>query len=248
VPAGDLLDAGQVAGFVAEGTSLAITVDGAVLEDFPINILDAAVEDDTLVPRKPYILGSNTDEGTLFMIDVPDDMTEEEYSAELLSRYDTQAAAIELMYPASGFDSPKEALTNVFGDSALVCSTYDVARRYSRIKANKARTYVYNFNRVPPLGLIDSLNLGAFHGIEIGFVFNSIDDFGLADRTLSSAVQDFWSSFARKGKPRAGKAKWSKFKEKTWKMKRLDYPMADIENYKKAECDFWTSIYDQGNF
>src|SRR5207253_202910 len=146
----------------------------------------AAAEDPTILPRKPYILGSNSDEGTLFFVD-SDELTPEEYSAELLSRFDTNAAEIEAMYPASDFDTPREALIHVFGDSALVCSTYDTARRYSRTKPNKAQTYVYNFDRVPPLGLIDSLNLGAFHGIEIGFVFNSIDDFGQTDKILSSS-------------------------------------------------------------
>ncbi|HXC49767.1 MAG TPA: carboxylesterase family protein [Candidatus Limnocylindrales bacterium] len=246
VSTGDLLDAGPLVALVGEGTNLAISVDGGFLTDLPINLFDDAVEDTTLIPRKPYILGSNTDEGTLFFVNSPE-LTPEEYTAELISRFDTDAAAVEAMYPASNYDSPRDALIHVFGDAALVCSTYDTAKRYSRIKANKARTFVYNFDRKPPLGLIDSLNLGVFHGIEIGFVFNSIDDFGATDKILSASVQQYWSSLATTGKPKnAGRFKWPKFKEKSWKMLRLDAPLAQLSEYKKAECEFWSSRYEAG--
>jgi para-nitrobenzyl esterase len=248
VSTADLLDASPEVALVAEGTNLGIAVDGGVLTDFPKAIFDAAADDPTVLPKKPYILGSNSDEGTLFFVGSPD-LTEEEYTAELLSRFDTHAAEVQAMYPSSSFDSPRDALIHVFGDSSLVCSTYDTARRYSRTKPNKATTFVYNFNRVPPLGLIDSLNLGAFHGIEIGFVFNSIDNFGITDKILSSGVEDYWSSLAKTGKPKnASKFKWPKFKEKQWKMIRLDAPLQQMQDFKRTECEFWSDIYDTGNF
>ena len=247
VPTQELLEASPLVGLVTEGTNLGISVDGGFLTDHPMNILDAAAEDPLVLPRKPYIFGANTDEGTLFFTTMGE-ITEEEYTAELVSRFDTDAPAIQAMYPSSNYDSPRDALITVFGDAALTCSTYDTARRYARTKPNKARTFAYNFDRVPPLGLIDVLELGAFHGVEIGFVFNSIEQFSLVDQNLAAYVQEYWSSFAKKGKPKFGRVKWPKFKEKTWKMIRFDHPLANLEGYKKEECDFWTARYEQGGF
>ena len=103
------------------------------------------------VRQIPYLLGANADEGTLFFIGATPITTPEEYTAALQARFgDMLAAQIETVYPVTRFVSPQAALVRVFGDGALLCATYDVARR---VAAAGRRTYVYEFARVPPMAV-----------------------------------------------------------------------------------------------
>jgi len=58
-----------------------------------------------------------------------------------------------------------------FGDSILVCTTYDTARRAA---GGGAHTYLYNFAREIPIPVLQAVDLRAFHGSEIVYVFGSI--------------------------------------------------------------------------
>src|SRR6185436_1237604 len=130
-------------------------------------------------------------------------------------RYGALAPEIEALYPVDSFESPQDALIRVVGDSTLVCSTYDVA---TRVAAAKNRTYVYNFSRVPPLGFVSLLDLGAFHGAEIAYIFGSVPPPGFQDAELGRAMQEYWSRFAEGGKPKAkGFKGWPRFKGKSYK-------------------------------
>ncbi len=78
--------------------------------------------------------------------------------------------------------------------------------------------YMYSFRwHVPYVaGLPPTQNLGAIHGIELGFVFGNLDLTSLphhattdprelrARRLLSNRIMDAWLSFARSGDPSAG--------------------------------------------
>jgi len=241
VPTAELLDASSLVGLVGETTNLALSVDGGFLPEHPRETFATIGK-----TKIPYLLGANADEGTLFFIGTPE-LTEAEYTAELVSRFGSHAAEIEALYPASNFTTPRKALIRVFGDSTLVCSTYDVASRYANAK-NKAFGYV--FARVPPkLAFISYLDIGAFHGLEIGYVFGSIGAPSATDAAMSSVMQNFWTSFARKGKPRSkGAVGWPAFKPKTWKQMYFGNGIAKGENFRRAQCEYWSTLYDTGEF
>lgn len=240
-PVVDVLDA---AGSVPEGstTDLAISVDGGFLPDYPRALFDAGT-----FSKVPYILGANSDEGTLFFMGSTPITTQEEYQAELLARYGTNAAAVEALYPASKFGGDyQDALIRVTGDATLVCSTYDVAKR---VADAKAKTFVYNFARVPPLAFITLLKLGAFHGLEIAYVFGSTEPPTSLDAGLGSRMRQYWTRFAEKGKPKSAKSVgWPRFKSKSYKMVRLNGTNTKIKDFRRAECDFWTGLYESGDF
>jgi para-nitrobenzyl esterase len=239
VPVGQLLDAGPLVALAGETTNLGISVDGGFLTEHPRVTLDAGE-----LPKIPYILGANKDEGTLFFIG-SDEITAEQYTAELVSTYGAFAPQVEALYPAASFATPRDALIRVTGDARLVCSTYDVARRYAKGR----KTYVYNFQRVPPLTFISLLELGAFHGLEIGYVFGSVPPPSPADEGLGTQMQQYWSTFAAKGKPKSlNKVAWPRFNPKSWKMLRFGTPVAKMAGYNKAQCDFWTTVYEAGDF
>ncbi len=236
VPLADLLDAGPLVELAGETTNLGISVDGGFLDVMPRDAFDGGD-----LPKIPYILGANADEGTLFFIGTPA-ITEAEYSAELLAQFGAYADEVEAMYPASDYDTPRDALIDVVGDARLICSTYDTAGRYAK---RGHRAWAYNFVRVPPLSFISALDLGAFHGLEIGYVFGSVPPPSLIDGTISNRMQDFWSSFATLGKPKTeDDVRWPPFKRRSYKILRIGSLFEATKGYHQAECEFWRGVYD----
>jgi para-nitrobenzyl esterase len=240
VPIADLLDAGPLVELAGETTNLGLSVDGGFLPVHP----RIAFEEGTTA-KIPYILGANSDEGTLFFIGSPE-LTEEQYTAELVTTFGAYAPQVEALYPASDFDTPRDALIRVVGDARLVCSTYDTAALYAR-KGHRAWTY--NFDRVPPIPFISFLELGAFHGLEIGYVFGSVGSPGLVDQLIGERMQNYWTTFARTGKPKPqDEERWPRFKRNTWKIVRFNTSVSRLKDFRRSECEFWTSLYETGSF
>lgn len=236
VPVPELLDA---AAGPAEGSEvdLGVSVDGGFLPLHPRALLDAGE-----IPKVPWMLGANAEEGSIFFIGSTPITTDAEYQAELFLRYGAFAPEIAAVYPSNLFASPQDALIRVMGDSALVCSTYDVARR---VGDAKKKAFAYHFARVPPLSFIALLDLGAFHGLEIAYVFGSIEPPSSVDAYLGEKMREYWTNFARKGKPKAKKAKgWPRFKSKSWKMLGfLSEPMK-VKDLRRSQCEFWRNVYE----
>jgi para-nitrobenzyl esterase len=239
-PVGELLDA--FGNFELDGTP--ISIDGGFLPAHPRALFDGGA-----FSRVPYLLGFNSDEGTLFFIGSTPVTTPAEYTAALAARYGPVAPQVEALYPLSHFATPQDALIRAVGDATLVCPTIDVARRVSGAK--NPRTYVYNFARIIPLPFVSVLDLGAFHGAEIPYVFNSVPAPNGFDVQLGSRMQEYWTSFALKGRnPRATKSKsWPRFKERPWRMLRFDAPVITtgitrIKHFRRPECEFWSQVYE----
>jgi para-nitrobenzyl esterase len=198
--------------------------------------------DDRKFARVPYILGSNTDEGTILFITTPPVTTEAEYLAALQTRYGSHAADVAALYPASSFPTPQDALERVVGDSGLVCGTYDTARRAA---AGGAKTYLYNFSRALPIPVLQALGLGAFHGVEMAYVFGIISPPTPDDAALGETVRDYWAKFARTGNPNhRGAVKWPRYKDATDRRFDIDLEPTVVSGFRRAECEFWWSVYD----
>lgn len=234
----DLLAAGENA---VAGRALGISIDGGVLPDDPGVLIDTRQFD----KKVRYILGANSDEGTIFFLGATPVADESEYLAALQDRYGDLADEIALVYPADAFDTPQDALIRVFGDSGLLCPTYELARRFS---AAKGKAYVYNFNRVIPNEVIEALGLGALHGAEIAYVFGTLQVDTPEDTALGLAIREYWSTFAKKRKPKAketGGPKWKPYKAKKDNLLRLDATVEELTGFRRTECDFWASVTDQ---
>jgi para-nitrobenzyl esterase len=94
--------------------------------------------------------------------------------------------------------------------------------------------YVYEFDRsIPGKGQAD---LGAFHGLEVPFVFNAFDDpawqwlrISETDRELSGIMETYWTNFAKTGNPNGpGLPAWAPWKDG-------DEPYLDFASSGKAE-------------
>ncbi len=212
-------------------------IDGGFLPDQPRTLFDGG-----RYAKVPYILGSNTDEGTLFLLGTPPVTTDAAYLAALQARYGTRADDVAAVYPASSFASPQDALARAFGDQILVCTTYDTARRAA---AGGAHVYLYNFAREIPIAILQQLGLGAFHGSEIVYVFGSITPPTPEDGTLGQTIRGYWTRFARSGNPNGkGAVRWPRFKDKTDRRLDLDVEPSVLTAFRRHECEFWWSVYD----
>jgi para-nitrobenzyl esterase len=194
------------------------------------------------VCARPYILGSNTDEGTILFITTPPVTTEAAYVAELQARYGSRAAEVAALYPAASFPTPQDALERVVGDSGLVCGTYDTARRAA---AGGTRTFLYNFARELPIPILQALDLRAFHGVEMAYVFGIITPPTAEDATLGTVVRGYWTKFARSGNPNhRGVVRWPRYKDKTDRRFDIDVEPSVVTSFRRSECEFWWSVYD----
>jgi para-nitrobenzyl esterase len=193
--------------------------------------------------RVPYILGSNNDEGALFLLNNPGPNTEAEYQAELQKRYPKIAAQLAVVYPPSGFGgNPRKALERVVGDSGLVCGTHDSARRAAKAGLT---VYMYNFN-VP--WAIASGTLGATHAAEISHVFGTPFMPDAASQQVADAMNAYWANFAKTGDPNwtGAPAVWPRFQptaDDSDKRLQLDANWQVLDDFRKTECAFWRTQY-----
>jgi para-nitrobenzyl esterase len=103
-----------------------------------------------------------------------------------------------LVRPAAGVDKAVDDIGFVCPVSAMAALTSDAGQR----------VYVYRFDRsVPGRG---EEELGAFHSLEVPFVFGSLRDpiwhwlpFTPEDAALSNLIQTYWTNFAKSGDPNA---------------------------------------------
>ena len=214
-------------------------VDGGFLPDQPRTLYDSR-----RFARVPYILGTNSDEGTLFFLGIPPVTTDAEYTAALQARYGALASQVAAHYPSASFTSPQAALVRAFGDEILVCPTYDTARRAA---AGGAKTYLYNFSRVFPNATLQALGFGAFHGSEIVYVFGSIPPPTPDDGPLGAMIRGYWSRLATGGSPNGrGALRWPRYRDKSDLRLDLDVQPSVVAGFRRPECEFWWGVYDAG--
>ena len=197
--------------------------------------------------KVPLILGTNSNEGTIFSSPAVFGGTpvanDEEYQAALTRTFGAKTAADAIkQYPSSAFPSPNDALNELAVDAFFACP----ARRFARAtSAAGIDTYLYQFAHVPEKPL--AMNLGVFHSAELGYVFGT--DFPLdppqADEApLGALVRGYWTHLATAGDPNGGgAAQWPKYAMAADQSMKLDLPTSAAQTgYKKDKCDFWDGV------
>ncbi len=115
------------------------------------------------------------------------------------------------MYLAEMLIHRDEAIDRASNDMLMACPIGAIAALASNAGQ---KVYVYKFDRsIPGKGEAD---LGAFHGLEIPYVFNTFEDrawrwlpFTEVDHKLSNVIEVYWTNFAKTGDPNAaGLTSW----------------------------------------
>jgi para-nitrobenzyl esterase len=114
-----------------------------------------------------------------------------------------QADRLLALYPADTAEEVLAALDKL-GTDLMACHCEAVTA--SRSQRVSSPTYVYQFTRIPDWE--HSETMGAFHGLEVGYVFGGPRMFGMEqieyeveDRVLSETMMDYWTAFAATGDP-----------------------------------------------
>src|SRR3569623_366068 len=179
------------------------TVDGLVL---PMQMVDAF--DQGKQAPVPLLAGFNQGEiRSLMMLAPKPPATAADYEAAIRARHGELADAFLRLYPASDY---KESIIATTRDALYGWTAERLARKQTAIGQP---AYLYLIDHGYPA--MDAAGLHAVHASELPFVFGTIDTLpprwpaipATADeRALSDAMADYWTSFARTGKPVASNA------------------------------------------
>ena len=169
-------------------------VDGWLLPAPPAELL----REGAFAPR-PVIFGVNANEAQ----PNPAEPTEEQWREALADL--PNAAPVQALLGALPLQERLDALLSA---TAFDCPSRKLADGFA---AAGAPTYFYRFDRVRP----GDHGLGAYHGAEIPYIFNTHDAWlptTAADQALTQHMMGYWLSFAAKGNPNhEGAPPWPKW-------------------------------------
>jgi para-nitrobenzyl esterase len=214
---------------------------GGFIPDQPRTLLDSGQ-----VVKVPYILGSNNDEGMLFVLNATIPTSDAAYLAALQNNFGSFAQQVMDEYPVSSFGGDyKRALATAIGDSGLICGTHDTARRAARAGLS---VFMYNFNI--PWGIAPTVLL-ASHASEISHVFGDPVNADANSKAVSDAMNAFWAHFAKTGDPNypGAPATWPAFAPTATdddQRLQLDQGWETLQSFRKQECAFWRGLYETG--
>lgn len=201
-----LTDAAAAAGF-----SPFAAVDGVVLPDQLVEVFDRGQQADV-----PILAGFNSGEiRSLRMLAPPALAQASDYERVIHARYGDLADAFLALYPSS--DMEESILANT-RDALYGWTSERLVRSQGALGKP---SYLYLFDHSYPAA--ETAGLHAFHAAELPFMFGNLDRTPPRwprvpqtpkHATLSQAMVDYWTSFARTGTPSAaGAAAWPSFGE-----------------------------------
>ena len=219
-------------------------VDGWVLPRAPLAQIDAGEHN-----QVPVIVGSNSDEmasEAIFRLkaDTPEQY-EQVVTASILGLGLSVADAQRVLaqYPVASYDTPQDALIQVFTDATFTCSARTAARKLSAYPPPVRR---YFFSRRPTTF---RESLPASHGLELLYVFNTLTQIPLyrpvpEDLTLSAQMMRMWSNLATSGDPNDStlSPSWPAYTTSAEVTHVLDAPLSNQDNLRGDACDLWDNL------
>lgn len=212
-------------------------VDGYVLTGSPVELMRQGQYNNV-----PTIVGTNKNEASIFITLVFPLVTEAQYQAAVRRYLPAVADQVLARYPISDYRNARDALDAVFTDLLFICPARLGTRAMSMHQSN---IYVYHFTH----GLESRLYnyLGAFHALELYFVFNN---FVLPAHTptnreldLANTMLRYWTNFARSGDPNGqGLPRWPVYTLDGDRHIILDERISTGTQLRKEFCEFWCDV------
>ena len=148
----------------------------------------------------PVLIGTNSDEGALFM---PPKVPADAFRAGIRAGYGRYASRLLAAYPNATDAEAKQAMADIFQDTAFAWPTWAWARLQSA-RPKTPPAYVYFFDHKTAM-----TPHGSWHGSEIRYVFDALDapspfpstPVTDAERAMAHDFSAYWVNFARTGNP-----------------------------------------------
>lgn len=166
--------------------------------------------------RVPVALGSNTDEGSLFVLSAvpwPLPVSRRQYEALAREALDSMGvnrsaffAEVMRLYPPRShlpwsLSSQRPVASTLLGDYSFICGTRYVARLLSaRAGASSRAQWLYHFDYASPSDPIASA-MGVYHGSELRFVLGDTRGMNASEAVLAARIMGMWARLAASGRP-----------------------------------------------
>ncbi|HEY2364890.1 MAG TPA: carboxylesterase family protein, partial [Polyangiaceae bacterium] len=225
--------------FGATGDSFGPVVDGAAIPMIPLDAIESGQ-----FAKVPTILGTNVNEGDLFMylwkVDTNAAPTPADVRASLAALF--SAAQVDQIATKYGVDADAPtAFSHIITDGVFACPTRRTARA---LAAAGVPAFLYQFTYPYVVPAISGVVMS--HSFEIPFVFqNGFLGGALSDPDLALAdqVDGYWFRFAAKGDPNdASAVAWPAYTEGADTNITLDAAITTNVGLKKDACDFWDAL------
>ena len=160
----------------------------------------------------PTIVGSNSDEGTIFVTTWPVE-TVEKYRVLVKQNFGAMADEALALYPADRDEDARPATAALFADTQFNYGTRGIAREMA---ARTPKTFRYLFTKRARF-----TQRAPDHGLEVSYVFGNLDawpdgmpmPYDERDRALSDTMMNAWVRFAETGDPNGENLpSWAPFK------------------------------------
>ncbi len=196
--------------------------------------------------RVPLMVGTNRDEIKFFSLFMPKwihktPKTFVKYFTKKLCGKDAWKCILKL-YPLKNYSRPIYAVFDYVGDLTLGCKSFDVAMAVSQFQPTYYYRFDYDDHSLPE-------KMGAAHGFEIPFIFDSFEtmsfDIIKTSEQLASAeslaiiIMSYWANFARNADPNGPDLlNWPMFTEKEKSRMYLDLPPHVGPTNCTEKCDY----------
>jgi para-nitrobenzyl esterase len=183
------------------GIKFGPVIDGWAVPDDPLDLWQQGG-----AARVPLLAGCNADEGAIFVQDAARQGTFG-YHKTIARIFGDFADEALRLFPVRGDEDVAPALAR------LTTVALFAAPARLLVRAAPEAAYLYHFTRVPDIER--GRKLGAFHGLEIVYVFGNMPargGFDETDRALADAIADYWVAFACRGDPNVpGRPQWPRY-------------------------------------
>lgn len=194
-------------GLFGTGMKYGPIVDGWAIPDNPVTMFAAGKQYDV-----PLMAGTNADEGMVFLGQLP---VRRATGYRLLVRtlFGNRDDDVLKLFPVTRDEEIRPAVNQL----VTACCFAAPARFLVRsMEQEKSAAWLYRFTRVPES---PRKEWGAFHGLEILYVFGNTPNgwgFDQTDRELSDLMSSYWIGFARTGNPNGpGRPEWPAYRAVT---------------------------------
>jgi para-nitrobenzyl esterase len=218
------------------GVTFGLCADGLAIPADPVELVAAGKQADV-----PLLIGTTADEGTLFVGTI---RTRADLTKAIDGLFGAQAPKVAEAYPASSDGEAKRVAARLLADSIFVAPT----RAFVRARPGfTSKAWLYAFTRAPMAGRL--LGLGAHHGCELGYVFETLDAPGAMgiqpiDRTLAATVSATWVRFAQTGDPTGqGLPEWPAYTAENDAHLELGDKVQPGSGLRKAQCDLLERVW-----